>query len=62
VPESSTTLFRRVRQVAVPYVRQVQCWVEFVRMRHRAGVKSAIYDCYRYVNVQVYTKPLNVYQ
>jgi len=33
-PESSTTLFSKVRQMALP-VLQLQCLVEFVRMWHR---------------------------
>ena len=44
-PESSTTLFSRVRQVAVPVVCQtnLQCLVEF--FRSGTGAKSPIYDC-----------------
>ena len=57
-PESSTTLyFKEVLQVAAPVclrIRQLQCLVEFIRMRHRGRnllstialfvVKSIIYS------------------
>jgi len=44
-PESSTTLFRRVRQVAVPVGRQITTVFGWVHQNVAPGPKSAVYCC-----------------
>jgi len=48
-PESRTTLHFKEVHISKKftrrwYVSQLQCWVEFIRMRHRGLTKSVIYD------------------